>query len=49
MCTLLSIIGEEAVKVFETVQYAGGVSEDTLVDVLTKFKEQCNPRQNTIY
>ena len=49
VCTLLSVIGEDAVKVFETFQYAEGESDDKLADVLKKFEEHCNPRQNTIY
>ena len=49
MCTLLSVIGEDAAKVFETFQYAEGESDYKLADVLKKFEEHCNPRQNTIY
>ena len=49
VCTLLSIIGEDAVKVFDTFEYGGGESEDSIHDVLNKFEEYCNPRRNTIY
>ena len=35
--------------VFETFQYAEGESENKLADLLKKFEEHCNPRQNTIY
>ena len=51
MCVhaLLSVIGEDAVKVFETFQYGEGESDERLADVLRKFEEHCNPRQNTIY
>ena len=49
MCTLLSVIGEDAVEVFETVQYAEGESDDKLADVPKNYEEHCNPRQNTIY
>ena len=31
------------------LQYAEGESDDQLADVLKKFEEHCNPRQNTIY
>ena len=47
VCTLLSVIGEDAV--FETFQYAEGKRDDKLADVLKKFEEHCNPRHNTIY
>ena len=30
-------------------QYAKGESDDKLADVLKKFEEQCNPRQNKTY
>ena len=49
VCTLLSVIGGDAVKVFETFQYGEGESDERLADVLKKFEEHCNPRQNTIY
>ena len=48
VCTLLSVIGEDAVKVFETFQYGEGESDERLADVLKKFEEHCNPRENTI-
>ena len=47
VCTLLSIIGEDAVKVFDTFEYGDGESEDSIQDVLNKFEEYCNPRRNT--
>ena len=49
VCTLLSIIGEDAVKVFDTFEYGDGESGDSIQDVLNKFEEYCNPRRNTIY
>ena len=49
VCTLLSIIGEDAVKVFDTFEYGDGETEDSIHDVLNKFEEYCNPRRNTIY
>ena len=48
VCTLLSILGEDAVKVFDTFEYGDGESEDSIHDVLNKFEEYCNPRRNTI-
>ena len=47
VCTLLSVIGEDAVKVFETF-LREGESDERLADVLKKFEERCNPRENTI-
>ena len=47
--TLISIIGEDAVKVFDTFEYVDGESEDSINDVINKFEEYCNPRRNTIY
>ena len=38
VCTLLSIIGEDAVKVFDTLEYGDGQSEDSIQDVLNKFE-----------
>ena len=49
VCTLLSVVGEDAVKVFEKFQYGEGESDERLPDVLKKFEKHCNPRQNTIY
>lgn len=49
VCTLLSVIGDDAVKVYDAFQYADGESEDNLEDVLRKFEGHCNPRQNTIF
>ena len=43
------VIGEEAVKVYETFQYADGESDDKLAGVFKKFEEHCNPIENTIY
>ena len=42
------IIGD-AVKVFDTFEYGGGESEDSIQDVLNTFEKYCNPRRNTIY
>ena len=45
----MSAIGDDAVKVYETVQCAERDSDDKLVDVLKNFEEHCNHRQNTKY
>ena len=42
--TLLSVIGEEAVKAFDTFAWAEGQSEKKITDVLAKFDEYCEPR-----
>ena len=42
--TLLSVIGEEAVKAFDTFVWAEGQSENNITDVLAKFDEYCEPR-----
>ena len=49
VCTLLSVIGDDAVKVYDAFQYSAGENEDKLDDVLRKFEEHCNPRQNIIF
>ena len=38
VCILLSIIGEDAVKVFDTFEYGDGESDDSKQDVLNKFE-----------
>ena len=49
MSTLLSVIGEEAVKVFDTFAWSEGQSENNITDVLAKFDEYCEPRTQVIY
>ena len=46
VCTILSIMEEDAVKVFDTFVYEDGESEDS---VPNKFEEPCNPTQHTIH
>ena len=46
VCTILSIMGKDAVKVFDTFEYEDGESEDS---VPNKFEEHCNPTQHTIH
>ena len=43
------MIGDDAVKVYDAFQYSAGENEDKLDDVLRKFEEHCNPRQNIIF
>lgn len=47
--TLLSVIGEETVKAFDTFTWAEGQSENKITDVLAKFDEYCEPRTQVIY
>lgn len=47
--TLLSVIGEEAVKAFDTFAWAEGQNENKITDVLVKFDEYCEPRTQVIY
>lgn len=46
---LLSVIGEDAVKAFDTFVWSEGLMEDSITDVLTKFDEYCEPRTQVIY
>ena len=47
--TLLSVIGEDAVKAFDTFVWSEGQKEDSIKDVLTKFDEYCEHRTQVIY
>ena len=49
MSTLLSVIGEDAVRAFDTFVWSEGQKEDSINDVLTKFDEYCEPRTQVIY
>ena len=49
MSTLLSVIGEEAVKAFGTFAWSEGQSENNITDVLAKFDEYCERRTQVIY
>ena len=46
---MLSVIGEEAVKAFDTFAWAEGQSENKITDVLAKFDEYCWPRTHERY
>lgn len=47
--TLLSVIGEDAIKAFDTFVWSEGQKEDSIKDVLTKFDEYCKPCTQVIY
>lgn len=47
--TLLSVIGEEAVKAIDTFAWSEGQSENNITDVLAKFDKYCEPRTQVIY
>ena len=47
--TLLSIIGEDGVKTFDTFTWDEDESEDNIEHVLKKFDEYCEPRTQVIY
>ena len=47
--TLLSVIGEEAVKAFDTFAWAEGQSENKIRDLLAKFDKYCEPRTQVTY
>ena len=47
VATLLTVIGEEAVNVYNTLTW--DEEGDELKIVLEKFESFCNPRKNTIY
>ena len=46
--TLLSVIGEEAVKAFDTFAWAESQSENKITDVLAKFDEYCEPHSSNL-
>ena len=47
--TLLSIIGEDGVKTFDTFMWGEDESEDNIEHVLKKFDKHCEPRTQVIY
>ena len=47
--TLLSVIGEEAVKAIDTFAWSEGQSENNITDILAKFDEYCEPCTQVIY
>ena len=47
--TLLSIIGEDATKVFETFQWNEEENEEDPASVIAKFDAYCEPRTQVIY
>ena len=49
MSTLLSVIGEDATKAFDTFQWEEGENEEDVKQVLAKFDAYCEPRTKVIY
>ena len=49
VATLLSVIGEDAVQIFDTFTWREGEQDDKMKDVLAKFDEYCEPRTQVIY
>jgi hypothetical protein len=49
VAALLTVIGEEAVEVFETFEWAKDDDKDKIKEVLKKFKEYCIPRANVLF
>ena len=49
VATLLTVIGEEAVDVYNTLNWDDEGDELKIEKVLEKFELFCNPRKNTIY
>ena len=49
LATFLTVIGEEAVDVYNTFNWANEVDNLKIDRVLEKFDAFCNPRKNTIY
>ena len=47
--TLLSVIGEDAVKAFDTFVWRKGQKKDSIKDLLAKLHEHCEPRTQEIY
>ena len=47
--TLLSVIEEDAVKIFDTFTWRDGEKDDKITDVLAKFDENCESRTQVIY
>ena len=47
--TLLSVIGEDATKVFNTFQLNEGENEEDPQSVIAKFNQYCEPQTQVIY
>lgn len=46
---MLSVIGEDAAKAFDSFTWNEEEIEDSINDVLVKFDEYCEPRTQVIY
>ena len=49
VATLLSVIGEDAAKVYATFTWLAGENEQCIDQVLSKFDSYCEPRTQIIY
>ena len=49
VATLLSVIGEQAAKVYDTFTWGDGQNEQCVTDVLAQFDRYCEPRTQVIY
>src|SRR5690348_10714200 len=49
VATLLSIIGEDAVELYESFQWTKPEDKVTIKTVLDKFEEFCLPRSNVLF
>ena len=49
VATLLSVIGEDAAKVYDTFTWLAGENEQCIDQVLSKFDSYCEPRTQIIY
>lgn len=49
VATLLSVIGEEAVEVFETFEWSDDADKVKIEKVLEKFEKYCIPRANLLF
>ena len=49
VATLLSVVGEDAAKVYDTFTWADDEDEQCIEDVLRQFDRYCQPRTHVIY
>ncbi|RLJ22759.1 hypothetical protein DJ031_00295 [bacterium endosymbiont of Escarpia laminata] len=49
VATLLSVIGEDAAKVYDTFTWVDSQNEQCVTDVLAQFDRYCEPRTQVIY
>ena len=49
VATLLTIIGKEAVKIFNTFKWENATDKEDITKVLKNFEKYCTPRKNVTY